>query len=298
MQLLAGVIINLSGPEPRERYCTSGAYSYKQRRPAAGRRGWGQYEKALADYLALGDGDLVFFFENRRIYGTGRIVRLPGTERATLCNYPRSWDLWKDPEPMFLWDNEPEDDLVDHPFVVFFTPDPAWYTQGIDMDEALESDAHGYVRSLPFFSGVSFARIDAFEAAHLASLIRKANTAGDSYPDKHKEVHRRATRVLANHAKVFNIDVDALVQQYSEDQLLRHETLLEAWLIDAFRNRWELVRPIMGGRSQPTFVARQVPASPFKPPEYIDRIDLLAYNIEPPTPSSLFLSPTRTFSLN
>lgn len=53
---MAGVIINLSGVEPRERYCTYGAYSYRQERPGAGRRGWGQnHEGAIADYLAGGD---------------------------------------------------------------------------------------------------------------------------------------------------------------------------------------------------------------------------------------------------
>lgn len=284
---MAGVIINLSGPEPRERYCTHGAYSYRQERPAPRRRGWGQnHEGAIADYLALSDADLVFFFERRRIFGIGRIVRMPGTARATLCNFAGSWDLFAAPQAPYLWDNEPEDSLGDHPFVVFFQPEPAWYKEGIDMDEALASDAHGYVKQLPFFHRVSFARLDDFEAAHLASLIRKANSSDTAYPTHHEGVHARARDVLASHPGLFDVDIDSLARQYTEGALIRHEALLEAWLIDAFQNRWELVRSAIGRDEQPAFVGRQVPASPFKPPNYIDKIDLLAYDIQRPTPTS------------
>ncbi len=287
MSTVAGVIINLSGREARERYCVGGAYSCRQVRRQDDRAGWGTpQELAIADYLALAAGDLVFFFEQRQIFGIGRVVQMPMTARAALCNYPRSWDLSVDSGSTYLWEHEPNSDLSDHPFVVFFEPEPAWYTQGIDMDEALASDTHGYVRQLPFFAGVSFARFDDFEAAHLASLIRKANRSSDVYPSRHQSVHERAKRYLDQAPSAFSIDIDGLVRKYSERGLLRHEALLEAWLVDAFRNRWDLVSGIVGRPTQPTFVGHQVPASPFKPHEYIDRIDLLAYDIEKPTPGS------------
>jgi len=284
---MAGVIINLSGAEARERYSTGGAYSYRQARRDEGRAGWGTaQEMAIADYLALAAGDLVFFFENRRIFGVGRIVRMPATTRAVLCNYAASWDLSRRPGAPYLWEDEPEDDLADHPFVVFFEPEPAWFREGIDMDEALASDTHGYVKQLPFFAGLSFALLDDFEAAHLAALIRKANLSGEAYPEGHHSVHDRARDCLAARPSVFDIDVDDFVRQYSEQGLLRHEALLEAWLVDAFRNRWGLVSGVVGRERCPTFVGHQIPASPFKPHEYIDRIDLLAYDIERPTPHS------------
>lgn len=288
MSTVAGVIINLSGREARERYCLGGAYSYRQSRPEPGRRGWGKnYEAAIADYLGLADGDLVFFFERRQIFGIGRIIRLPGSARAVLCNYRNAWDLSATPSGPYLWENEPDDDLRDHPFVVFFEPDPAWYEQGIDMDEALASDTHSYVKQLPFFAGVSFARLDDFEAAHLAGLIRKSNLAGAEYRTRHQNVHRRAAAYLRREDHGFDLDTDALVRQYSEGALVRHEALLEAWLVDALQNRWPLLRSIPGRKERPTFLGRQVPASPFKPHEYIDRIDLLAYDIEKPTASSM-----------
>lgn len=283
---MAGVIFNLSGPEPRERYSTSGTYSFLQERPPARARGWGNHEKALADYLALQEGDLVFFFENRAIYGVGRIVQLRDSLRSTLCNYPYSWDLSEEVEDTFLWDNEPDSELANHPFVVFFEPDPAWYLQGIDMDEALTADTHAYVHALPFFWRTSFIRLDDFEAAHLAGLIRRANRDVACYPDLHGPVHARAQRLLTQAPASFDIDIDGLVRQYADRGVLRHEDLLEAWLVDAFSNRWELVAPIIERPEPPTFVGRQVVASPYKPPQYVDKIDLLAYEIERPTPGS------------
>lgn len=281
---MAGVIFNLDGPESRIRYSKNGIYSTRMRRPEPSGYGWRTSgEATIADFVALKEDDLVFFFENRMIYGIGRVVKMPQVARAALCNYPRSWDIYQETlEETYLWTDEP-DSLLNHPFVVYSEPCPAWFKQGIDMDEALASDAHGYLSVLPFFAGVSFARLDDFEAAHLAALIRRSNQDGAQLERMDAQVHAQAKQLLSAGHQRFEIDTDALVRQYTEGDAVRHEALLEAWLMDACHNRWELVEGVMGRTRPWTFIGRQVPASPFKPPDYIDRADMLAYDIAPPT---------------
>ncbi len=278
---MGGVIINLNTDEALERYRTCGAYSTRLSRRDSSPRGWRPAgEGTIADYLSIKEGDLVFFFRNRFIYGLGRIVSLAGAERPVLCNYPKAWDLRQAYTAEVLWDNEPGA-IEHHPFVVFFEPAPCWYEQGIDMDEALTADEHGYVRMLPFFANVSFIRVDDFEAAHLASLIQAANPSGQALCSEHETWHGRAECVFGARQQDHELDVDSLVRQYSDNKRVRHEALLEAWIGDALAHRWELVSPAFGRDESWSFVGRQVPASPFKPPDYIDKIDVLAYDIEP-----------------
>lgn len=279
-----GVLINLRGEEPLSRYRRCGVYATRMDRPPFSRQGWRPAgEGTIADYLALREGDLVFFFCGRLIYGIGRVVRLPGTRRAALCNYRYAWDLRVPPSGNLLWEDEPNDPL-DHPFVFFFEPYPRWFPHGVDMDEALSADAHGYVTILPFFARVSFARLDHFEAAHLAWLVARCEDDASDIPDEHERTHLRARECVAASPDEFEIDVDALVRQYSEGGQVRHEALLEAWFIDALTNRWGLVRDVFARDNPWAFVGRQVPASPFKPPEYVDRIDILAYDVAPAVP--------------
>lgn len=288
---MAGIIMNLGGEEPLERYRRCGAYSTRIQRKAYSARGWGRaHEATIADYLAMRPGDQVFLFRRRMLYGVGRVVQLSGGPRAALCNYPHSWDLQRPPERSALWGNEPGE-IVNHPFVLFFEPWPFWYVEGVDMDEALAADTHGYVSSLPFFSGVSFIRIDDFEAAHLVNLIARRNRGTKPVTSEHQRYHDLARETLAEAPDSYHIDVDALVRQYSADQRVRHEALLEAWVGDALTNQWEFVKGAFGREAPWSFVGRQVPASPFKPPEYVDRIDILAYDIGVPIPGLTIPSP-------
>jgi hypothetical protein len=281
---VAGVLINLASREALERYCRWGAYSTLLRRPPPTRRGWGGAgEGTIADYLAVREGDLVFFFHERFIYGLGVVERFRGAGRAALCNYPRAWDLQVACEGGWLWEREPAaHGLGNHPFVLFFRPQPHWWQGGIDMDEALAADAHGYVSMLPFFWGLSFARLDDFETAHLAALVTRAGEGAAAFPDEHRSCHGEVQRRLDTCPGAYDIDVDALVRQHAAAGQVRHEALLEAWLVDAMVNRWWLVKECFGRQTAWSFVGRQVPASPFKPAAWVDRIDLLAYDIAPP----------------
>lgn len=215
---MAGVIVNLGSEEALERYRTCGAYSTTLARRPVGRAGWRRpAEATLADYFSIAEGDLVFFFTRRSLYGIGRVVKLPGAARAALANYPHSWDLEHEFEEAMLWSKEPESPLQDHPFVVFFKPCPGFFNLGVDMDEVLASDPHGYVTSLPFFSGVSFIRVDDFEAAHLASLIMRANSGRTPLTTDHLKYHSIAEERWQSDQPAYEIDVDALIRQYSQD---------------------------------------------------------------------------------
>lgn len=291
--MMAGLVVSLRDTEALDRYREGGAYSTFLARPKDTMYGWRPAgEGTIADYLALRDGDLLFFFVERVIYGLGRVVALPRARRAALCNYRYAWDLGRQCDAPFLWQDEP-DDICHHPFVVFVEPHPAWWTQGIDMDEALGADARGYVTVLPFFSGVSFARVDEFETAHLAALLSRAANGSQTVRSRHKSRHAHAAALVKGHGGAFDMDVDALVRRHAKKRRLRHEALLEAWLVDALTDsqRWQLVRNVFG-RSRPwTFVGWQVPASPFKPPQWIDRMDILAYDVAPRPETDLIRVP-------
>lgn len=279
---MSGYIINLADEDALRRYVEFGVYGTLMRRPEYG--AWSvAAELTLADYLTMRPGDLVFFFRERQIYGVGRLTVLqPGLATAALANYPGATLPRARPSESrdeLLYRQHRDDDMR---WVVFFRPDPAFFTRGLDMDEVLQADVRGVVRGLRVFEKRSFIQVEDDEAQVMADLLLRRNADvvddpgradGRVFPDQAAFYHARVAARgagLAAHC----IDVDALLNEFVRDGIIAHEALLQAWLAHALTVRQPAVTALFGAWD---YVANQVYASPHKPVMYMDRIDLFGY---------------------
>ncbi len=299
---MSGYIVNLSDEDALRRYVEFGVYGTLMRRPEY--PSWSTAaELTLADYLTVRPGDLIFFFRERTIYGVGRITAIvPEAATAALENYPGSSFPNARPDDdrsNLLYRQQREEDLR---WVVFFRPDPAFFTHGLDMDEVLQGDIHGVARGLRVFEQRSFIQVENDEAQVMVDLLlrRNADVAGLSIPgnDEPSQTSTNGYALATNNGSIFpdqsdfyhariaargaalaghEINIDALVNRYVRKGIVAHEALLQAWLAHALTVR----RPeavAMFGRWD--YVANQVHASPQKPVVYMDRIDIFGYTTQ------------------
>lgn len=279
---MSGYIVNLADEDALRRYVEFGVYGTLMKRPDF--PSWSvAAELTLADYLTMRPGDLIFFFRGRTIYGVGRLVAMRrGWPSAALANYPGASFPRAHPSAEraeLLYRQHRDEDMR---WVVFFRPDPAFFTRGLDMDEVLQADIRGVVRGLRVFEKRSFIQVEDDEAQVMADLLlrRNADVAcnpasanGHIFPDQSAFYHARIDArgaALDEH----RIDIDALLSRYVREGVVAHEALLQAWLANALTIRHPEVTAIFGTWD---YVANQVYASPHKPVMYMDRIDLFGY---------------------
>jgi hypothetical protein len=90
---MGGYLISLDSLDTLELYIKNGFYGTKIKYPKNGQ--WSPaHEYTLADYCSMKEGEFIFFFIKRIIYGVGKIVSLNKeltTKPVALCNYPKSY---------------------------------------------------------------------------------------------------------------------------------------------------------------------------------------------------------------
>jgi len=279
---VSGYIVNLADEDALRRYVEFGVYGTLIKRPDY--PSWSvAAELTLADYLTMRPGDLIFFFRERTIYGVGRLVAMQrGGSTAALANYPgASFPHAHPPDDrtILLYRQRREEDMR---WVVFFRPDPVFFTHGLDMDEVLQGDMRNVVRGLRVFEKRSFIQVEDDEAQVMVDLLLRRNA--DAVADlQHAKAHVFPDQSAFYHAQVsarnaelgaYRIDIDTLLAHYVRDGSVAHEALLQAWLAHALTVQAPGVTAIFGTWD---YVANQVSASPQKPVMYMDRIDLFGY---------------------
>jgi len=284
---MSGYIMNLGttkehgAREKLELYVRYGAYGTIINRPKPDR--WFlPHEMTLADYLTIRPSALVFFFSDRVIYGAGRVVSFDVGERrlAALANYPgASFPHATPPQNPddYLWRENGEENLR---WVVFFEPHPCFFKTGLDMDEVLTSDVKGVVRSLRVFEGVTFIQMEDEEAQVILDLLLRRNEDiinGYLSPDRvfDSRAEQTHTRVREHDLTRYRIDLDGLIRKHiKRDGSVGHEALVHAWLTNALSQRQGQAVNVFGNWD---YVTNQYPASPQKPVQWMDRIDIFGY---------------------
>lgn len=281
---VAGYVINLGSGAVPDRlgvYAEAGIYGTSN----LGRVGW--YRPTLytlADYVTMTPGELIFFFQKRIIYGIGCIseVEMVGGRTAILCNFPQSYLPSSPPGSPFTWDGDRDHNIR---WRVIFRPTPHFFRNGVDMDEVLESDIAGVTRSLRVFSKRSFVKLEDDEADLVATMILRQNQSVDApiFVDNSLALTRHLQQVSLSPA--LTIDCDDLVVHDLDGDKLGHEPTLHAWLADQLTSRrYPEVIGIFGSLG---FVTNLYPASPLKPREYMDELDIFGYTVvasAPPLP--------------
>ncbi len=276
-------IVNLASDESLRMYMRDGAYGTQIRKSLKLGRWTPAVEYTLADYLSMRSGELIFFFRRRLIYGVGRLLgfQVGDEEVVAFENFPGSTLYETDPpedHTRYLWTEDGEELLR---WVVFFEPCPFFFRSGLDMDEVLQSDVKHVARTLPAFGGVSFAKMEDDEAQLILDLLLRQNepylngaveAEAWAHPDEADAQHR-SVRDRGEELQDHLVKIDELIDLYSDTGtgVLRHEPLIQAWLARGLANRDPQVTSILGDWD---YLANQVPASPQKPVEFMDRMDL------------------------
>lgn len=247
-------------------------------------------QSTLGDYVTMRDGDDAYFFCNRKIYGIGRIVDVfPGVtvaenfEGATSVvkvnlDFAREHGLTEKPVIKVTARNGNATYKVQR-WVIMFEPAPYLFAEGVDMDDMLQSDPSAF-REVRAFSNRSFIKIDDEESMAFKRAILRRNM-GTLRSMEMKETIEcdvegtkgELTRKLGGRNAGLSIR-DLMRERRERDGSCGTESVLEAgalWQLS--KGDSDTVRVL--GRWD--YLSHQVHASPTKPVQYMDKMDIFAY---------------------
>ena len=276
---MAGYIMNLDSLKSLKNYISDGIYSTKMSPPS--NNNWKPHHEAtFADYTTMKPGDNIYFFIKRKIYGIGELVSINGD--CKFLNYPGANKpqlyAYEDVENILLW-NEGEYS-VDQRWICAFKPNPYFFKKGVDMDEALSYNPSKF-RSLRAFWKVSFIKIDDEENQALKDVLLKNNQDVLKNPQKDKICqsnyknyhHKIREKVKENRA--YQFEIKDILSNCADGPQLRHEMALEAGILFQLSNNHKSTTDVFGSWD---YLSHQVIASPFKPINYMDKMDIFGYS--------------------
>lgn len=269
---MAGYIFNLKDEESLRQCMTQGVYGTIMTLPK--NMLWRiHHEGTFADYASMKEGDLIFFFIKRKIYGIGKLKNIPiGNTRNHDCKFlnfinsdiPANYTLGT-----FL-----DQTSINQRFICIFEPFPSFFEKGIDMDDALSSNPDCF-KMLRAFWKVSFIKLDNDESECLFNVLLKktysTNIIRTTHTANHVNISNRLTQDHVLTAKNF-------LKYAANRNKLVHEMALEAGLIYQLSTMDPHTINIF---EKWDYISHQVIASPFKPIDYMDKIDIFAYSYIP-----------------
>ncbi|MHC9540284.1 MAG: hypothetical protein AB9903_12270 [Vulcanimicrobiota bacterium] len=276
---MGGYLMGLDSIDSLSLYAKNGIYATKISPPSNG--AWKTHHEAtFADYITMQPGDNIYFFIKRKIYGIGELVAV-GTDCKYL-NHPKAINTeefsYSDIESLLLWDEG--DVSKNQPWICLFKPSPHFFMRGIDMDDMLSSNPQAF-RILPAFWKVSFIKFDNDENQAFRSALLKLNEQVISDPTPGMNIYearwqKQHKAVLAKVKKTnYCLNPKHFLDHCAEDRLLRHEMAIELAILFQLSSEDHRTIDIFGKWD---YLSHQVVASPFKPVDYMDRMDIFGYS--------------------
>ena len=236
------------------------------------------FEGTLADYLSMKPGDNIYFFCKRKYYGVGELVSVGGD--CKYCNYPTASNLsttsYEKIKDELLVDFGPDSDK--YRWICTFKGSPYFFENGLDTDEILNYKP-GTFKMLRAFWKVSFIKIgdeeneslkEIFLLRHQKELATKTGVFSED-PATHHRIHEKITGEYA-------LSVKPILESCCRaGGRLGHEMALEAATVHA------LAADAIPALGHWDYISHQVIASPFKPIDYMDKIDIFASRYLPGT---------------
>jgi hypothetical protein len=274
---VAGYIFGLNSLDALNLYVTNGAYATKLSAPVNSR--WmTHHEGTFADYATMQEGDNVYFFIQRKIYGIGKIVKV-GPD-CKFFNYPEAGKpkslSYSSVRSKLLWDEG--EDSVNQRCICLFEPDPYFFKTGIDMDDVLASNPSAF-KMLRAFWKLSFIKFDDEENQAFRDVVLKRNQAALSSANKkenileHHSCHKRIGELVTANYEL-RTGVASILASCADDSRLAHEMAIEMGLLHQLSYKDEDTCKAFGTWD---YLSHQVVASPFKPIDYMDRMDIFGY---------------------
>ena len=275
---MAGYIFNLDSIESLKLYVINGVYATKLKDQPNGY--WKTYQEAtFADYATMKSGDNVYFFIKRKIYGIGELVDV--NNDCKFSNFPEAckpttFDYMSKKQDL-LWDEGIFS--VKQRWLCVFKPSPYFFIKGVDMDDVLSSNPSAF-KMLRAFWKVSFLKIDDEENQAFKDVILKFNQ--DTLNNHQNCIHIFQSAYQQTHQKFsqkinssYNLDITQILDSCASHDQLMHEMALESGILYQLSYRDTNTVNLFGNWD---YLSHQVIASPFKPIDYMDKMDIFAYS--------------------
>lgn len=281
---MAGYIMSLKKPasskvpitKPLTECILNGVYSTKLSQPTNNK--WmPHHEATIADYATMKEGDNIYFFINRRIYGIGILKNIDSD-----CKFNNYVDASKPANPKYKHIKETllvdfGEESADNRWICVFEPNPYFFTEGVDMDDVLASNPLKF-RMLRAFSKLSFIKIDDEENKALRDIILMHNENYLNNPNGSEIFQFDDTIRKQIEGKLkqenYKLNISDIITVCSNYNCLEHEMALEAGTLYQLANNDENTINAFG---EWDYISHQVIASPFKPLEYVDKMDMFGY---------------------
>lgn len=244
-----------------------------------GAKKWSKPKVAtFADYFSMKKDDYIFFFSGRKIYGVGKLVNV-GED----CKY---WAYQGANLPQAYTEEEIKDvrlsDYIkpENRCLCFFEP-IRFYPYAIDMDEALMAYPDSF-KSLRVIQGRTFIKLDDEESMALFSVLNRRNDSAreEAYdwnpPEFDNAMHETAKIKLGTAPDAYRFSIESLLLNYQPwgDTGIQEEMVVEAAVVDY------LTKSNDGSVfDELSYVTHQVSASPAKPVEYMEWMDVFGYSV-------------------
>ena len=279
---MAGYIFSLGKDNPQEvlKNCIYGGYYSTNMSPITKTsRNFIPFEGTFADYCSMKPGDNIYFFTNRKIYGIGELIRI-GND-CKFVNYPSAstpiQEKYEDISTKMILNYSESN--VNNRWICIFKPSPAFYCTPVDMDDVLSYKPDTF-KTLRTFWKKSFTKINDEENNSLKEFILLHNQKttdtyiySSDFQEKNKTKFENKDYLLTSRP--------ILDFATTSDGIIKHEMALESAIILELANNRDSV---FGNWD---YISHQVEASPFKPIDYMDKIDIFGYK---------FLSNTKIIS--
>lgn len=268
---MAGYLITISEIESLTCCFEEGIYSTRVNQPKNDK--WLiNHEGTFADYANMKAGDNIYFFNKRKIYGIGVLVK-----RGYDCKYvnfpeaskPSKYSYKEIRKELLIDFGE---DSGNYRWICCFEPAPLFFKQGIDMDDVLASNPSKFkmVRAL---WKLSFIKLDDEENKALKDLIlfRNRELLEKEVKQKDSCFSYKGRDNLAEVSKDYYLTPKDIISSCANGVRLTHEMAIEAGLV------YELTENKKTVFGKWDYISHQVIASPFKPIDYMDKIDVFGY---------------------
>lgn len=217
-----------------------------------------------ADFLGMRPGDNIYFFFDRNIYGVGTIKSF--SPDTTVFKNIKIDDI-DSPLP-----------TESFPFIISFESDPMFFRKGVDTDDVLNASPN-IVYALRFFQKKSFIHLDDEENNIVKSILIYKNEKAILSKDKNmicdssNQINnfKKLKYLILQYSITYKLNgYDYFVAGLNNHGIVNSETRIEGLILDYVKQSTNLFGKI-------DFLSRQYPASPAKPSEYINKMDLFGY---------------------
>jgi hypothetical protein len=276
---MAGYIFNLNSYEALQNYASYGVYATILKEPTKQGQWARSHLPTFADYCTMKDGDNVYFFHKRIIYGLGELINVKGD--CKFCNFPDAClpnqFAYQHVHPHLLWDEGERS--VGQRWLCVFKPSPHFFKTGVDIDDALSSNPTAF-KMLRVFWKVSFIKLDDRENQALKDVLLKVNqealknplSGQNVFPEYFQQTHNAiSAKIMTN----YYLQIAPILDSCASNDMLTDETALEAGILYQL-NQMEPDTVQVFGKWD--YLSRQVVASPFKPVDYMDKMDIFGYS--------------------